>query len=436
MPPRREYNRFRGTTNIDLQSFLNIDIWAAEDYPILQYHPNNRNPLDILEWAFREYIVSYNIESSTLGIEVHYLENGVKKTLLLVKRNYDGNQQKVQVNYEQRPSDIIIDNGSTLNNDQIRQVINTVRNFDHILQINLCEIYNDDPDYRTRREYSPGYYPFIVPIRLLYRNIPEHIAREYRELQNQRLRIHELRTNTQDYDLEQQIDDLARELEHEMDQRIYQQTPQAQESHRRRIAELQGRIDQLELRNDELVAEEITRRHAQDDQPARDLQRRLIAGEVPPEELFEQFRESLPVDRPSEHNPDPIEIVNNQRILNLPITSNVWPGQCIMCLESNRDNLCRVNCPQGHIFHCDCLNEYRDTYTVFGWNNNCPSCREPIDQAVHVPVDIKLPTEFGKRKRSSKLGLEHRMSYAHSFNPRLLHSTLKTINKEIKYLSK
>ncbi len=164
---------------------------------------------------------------------------------------------------------------------------------------------------------------------------------------------------------------------------------------------------------------------------APELQRRLRAGEVPAEELFQQFHEDLPVDRPTPHNPNPIEIVNNQEIVSKPITSDVWPGRCQICLTSNQENLCRVNCTKGHIFHCDCLNEWRDTYTRFGWNDKCPSCREPINQAVHVPDNIDLPTEFGKRKRSNHR-LLRRMSVAHSFNGTLL----KQIDRDIKYLSK
>ena len=62
--------------------------------------------------------------------------------------------------------------------------------------------------------------------------------------------------------------------------------------------------------------------------------------------------------------------------------------------------LCRVNCAVGHIFHCDCINGYRNTRTVYGWNNNCPVCRTEIDQYVQFPANrnSELPTEFGRKR--------------------------------------
>ena len=90
---------------------------------------------------------------------------------------------------------------------------------------------------------------------------------------------------------------------------------------------------------------------------------------------------------------------------------------CVICQEGiNDQDLCRVNCSVGHIFHCSCINQWRNTRTDFGWNNNCPSCREPINSFVNVTPDIlpRLPTEFGKKRK--------------------IKNNINLIKKEIKYL--
>ena len=137
-------------------------------------------------------------------------------------------------------------------------------------------------------------------------------------------------------------------------------------------------------------------------------------------EIEEQEIESGEVSRPSEHTPHPLQIIQDQALLNKPLTSYVWPGKCQICLEPETSDLCRVNCDIGHIFHCDCINGFRDTYTIYGWNNKCPICRTPIDKMVKVTSNVaqNLPTSFGKAKRRSK------------------NLTLKQINKLIKSISK
>ena len=72
---------------------------------------------------------------------------------------------------------------------------------------------------------------------------------------------------------------------------------------------------------------------------------------------------------------------------------------CQICLDESTDGLCRVNCDAGHIFHCDCINGYRDTYTVYGWNNNCPVCRTGITEMAQVSPNTKLPSSFGKTNK-------------------------------------
>jgi hypothetical protein len=154
----------------------------------------------------------------------------------------------------------------------------------------------------------------------------------------------------------------------------------------------------------------------QQDQEAREQQRRLRSGEVSAEELFSEFHDDYKYDKPAKKNPNPLNVVMDLSILNKPITSYVYPGLCQICLEEDRSKLCRVNCRVGHVFHCKCINEYREGYTVYGWNNKCPVCREEtIDKMVRLTPNIasSLPTEFGKRK-----------------------NVLKKVESEIKYLQK
>jgi len=140
---------------------------------------------------------------------------------------------------------------------------------------------------------------------------------------------------------------------------------------------------------------------AQHDQ-LRERFRRLRGGEISPEELYSEFHGIEEYNKPTKHNPNPIKIVKDPDLLNKEITSYAWPGMCPVCLEKDHSDLCRVNCSVGHILHCKCLEEHRDSFTEYGWNNKCPVCNEPINLAVHVPPETKLPTEFGKRKNLLK----------------------------------
>ena len=124
-------------------------------------------------------------------------------------------------------------------------------------------------------------------------------------------------------------------------------------------------------------------------------------------------------------NPNQLWMVRN--ITGLPpITSRSWPDQCIICLEEDKTGLCRVNCSEGHIFHCKCLQDWRNTKTnagvVYdfndrtfegGWNDGCPLCRELITQVMKTEIPSDFVSSFGKRK-----------------------NTLKQIQKDINYLKK
>jgi hypothetical protein len=88
-----------------------------------------------------------------------------------------------------------------------------------------------------------------------------------------------------------------------------------------------------------------------------------------------------------------------------PYTSASYPGECMICGENvYAGGFCRVDCPAHHIFHCSCINRWRNTrmtntYHEHGWQNNCPICRGPLTSM----VSIKLPRKtfgFGKSRLS------------------------------------
>jgi len=112
-------------------------------------------------------------------------------------------------------------------------------------------------------------------------------------------------------------------------------------------------------------------------------------------------------------------------------------------IHDDTTNLCRINCPVGHIAHCSCIKKWinsrkqvgntggteqeasvvftvrseraRNDETIYnGWHNECPVCRGAVTQI----ADVVLPgdgneTEFGKTKMAK---------------------TLKMVNKDISYL--
>jgi len=107
-------------------------------------------------------------------------------------------------------------------------------------------------------------------------------------------------------------------------------------------------------------------------------------------------------------NPSQLKVVDSPT--EVPsITGKSYPGQCVICTEPIVGEGCRVNCEAGHIFHCDCINGWRNTqktntYYNHGWQNNCPICRDPISKMYHVQItpEIQKSTEFGKRRVINK----------------------------------
>uniref|UniRef100_A0A6C0IA89 RING-type domain-containing protein n=1 Tax=viral metagenome TaxID=1070528 RepID=A0A6C0IA89_9ZZZZ len=138
---------------------------------------------------------------------------------------------------------------------------------------------------------------------------------------------------------------------------------------------------------------------------------------------------NVPVNNPEQ---PPVIINNNQNQSQLqlvqppepvpPITRASYPGQCVICQEPIEGQGCRVNCQAGHIFHCDCINQWRNTHqTTFNlqeigeWHNECPLCRQEISQMYYVEItpEIQSATAFGKKR-----------------------FTVREITKMIKYLNK
>ena len=112
----------------------------------------------------------------------------------------------------------------------------------------------------------------------------------------------------------------------------------------------------------------------------------------------------------------------------IPLTSASYPGECVICSDNiYAGGYCRVNCQAGHVFHCECINQWRNTRQVNpyferdDWQDNCPICRGAIDKIVKIKMPkrlLPLKPEFGKKHRYFKK------------------SELKVINMEIKYLRK
>jgi hypothetical protein len=346
---QRPYSHFND------EEWAEIARWANRDGAELYYNPNELDPLDIIRDSFHEYLSSNgNVQNSTMGIEINYIDNEsdtAPKTIFLIKRIYEDQEQELleiqQLNHHHLNTGDFT-GGSTIESEQVNQIVNNLRGVFKILQIMLCEVYNDSPEYRERNIQSRNrrsYYPYTIPIKLLYRDI---------------LNVNVIPPPPP---------------------RRTRATPRYLEEQPEQIAE---------------------------------AQRRRQAGEEP---SLEEFPRLDQIDRPTEHTPYALNVVADPGyILEKPINSYVYPGMCILCLEADRSGLCRVNCDAGHIFHCDCINEYRDTYTVYGWNNKCPVCRERINSVANVPGDTDLPMDFGKRKvkkRASK-GCDSEIKYLKS----------------------
>ena len=368
----------RVTYRMDFENkWENRNLWEEED--ISRQYNNQFTPETVLREAFEKFIVNTPIESNTVGIQIIYLEdeNSMQtKTMFIGKRTYSGTTEQFRINdipdvspYDDPRStrtyvQSFEENGNNFRNDQLEELLEQLSNY-FILMITLCEVYNDDPEFRTRRsrrrrrgrplpENIPsGYYPFTIPILLLYKNVPA---------------------------------------------RFLVPPPQREITDTRAINTQQQLMQNLE-------------------NPSAEAQEALLNNEM--------FRTDIPTMGNETENPRQLKIVKNQELLDKPMTSYIWEGQCMICLDNTREGLCRVNCSAGHVFHCDCVNMWRNSrltnsYFNYGWHNDCPVCHEPIKNMVEVPPDYaaRLPTEFGKKRSVSRTSTK-----------------LKKLNKEIKFLS-
>jgi len=97
---------------------------------------------------------------------------------------------------------------------------------------------------------------------------------------------------------------------------------------------------------------------------------------------------------------------NEKKAVALTIEPSSYPGECVICGEGNvAGGFCRVNCAARHIFHCKCINQWRNTPQVnpffeHGWQNNCPICRDPITKM----IELKLPSNLLPQRPSMEFG--------------------------------
>jgi len=99
---------------------------------------------------------------------------------------------------------------------------------------------------------------------------------------------------------------------------------------------------------------------------------------------------------------------NQLRIVPTPdpvpaIGSASYPDVCVICQDPIIGQGCRVNCDAGHIFHCGCINDWRNTpagneYQDTDWQNGCPLCRQKISQMYRVNIPEGFTTGFGRRR--------------------------------------
>jgi hypothetical protein len=358
---------------------------------------NTTDPFQVLKDSFEKYIVQSPVEHGSIGIQIIYLKDGRDREptmMFLMKRGYQQDQinQKLRVRAKKKYiTSETIKKSSNINNEQINKTIQILKKQHRILEITLCEVYNDDENARRKnkrnRRGTEHYYPYTIPIKVFYRNLEGF---EGQTATQERMEY-----------IKNMYDSQSRQLGISLQEfkRRYRENPQQIKRELRQIQTERMRLIQIEQQR---LHEEDAQR---EDQQSIAIQQQARAQRDNPEaqrQLLESWTIRDDEDyRPTPHTPDPLIVNNSDAILSKPLTSYVWPGMCQICLDSNTDGLCRVNCNAGHIFHCDCINGYRDTYTVFGWNNKCPVCRTDITEMAKVSSDIasKLPSSFGKTNK-------------------------------------
>ena len=326
----------------------------------------NRDAKTVLRDSLRKYIINTPIENTTLGIEILYTDRPDQispKRIFIVRRvRPEQPEQEFKIVNNTRvtrlrndavpPDEPFEQSGTVFRNNQLQDVVKKLRR-KNILQISLCEVYHDG-DKRTRdgREYKP----YTMEVKVLYRNI----SRELKESVSAR--------DTSDIDVGRQL---------------------LVNIHRAVMR--QDRVEARRLR-EELLNYFLTVRSR-------------FAPTDPAQEILEQrisdIREIL-----NDTNPNQLQVVPAPDPVP-KIGSASYPDICVICQESVVGEGCRVNCPAAHIYHCECINGWRnsratDTYFDTDWHDECPMCRQPITQMYHVDIPEGFTTGFGKRiKRKS-----------------------------------
>jgi len=356
----------------------------------LTVNENRGGPMTVLRDSFRKYIINTPMQNTTLGIEILYTDRPDQlspKRIFIVRRVRPGQpEQEFKIVNNTRvtrpygdtvpPDEPFERSGTVFRNDQLRDLVKKLRR-KIILQISLCEVYNDG-DKRTRdgREYKP----FTMEVKVLYRNISRELIDQ---LVAERPTIERTRAN-QDIEV---INQLLTGIND--------------------AVMAQDRVEARRLR-EQLLNFYIT------------LRTRFSPTD-PAQEMLEQYisdlREIL-----NEINPSQLQVVPAPNPIPA-IGSASYPDMCVICQEPVVGEGCRVNCPAGHIYHCDCINGYRNSragneFYDSGFHNDCPYCRQPISQMYHVNIPEGFKTGFGRKRTTRYIDLD-----------------LKTINKWMKYLN-
>uniref|UniRef100_A0A6C0AYT7 RING-type domain-containing protein n=1 Tax=viral metagenome TaxID=1070528 RepID=A0A6C0AYT7_9ZZZZ len=469
-------------------------------------------PIQVLRDAFEKYIVQSPVESGSIGLQVIFTTTGEyheAQTLFLMKRQYRWPRpvsEQLQIGtIEKYIKTRDIANGESFDNNQINTMVEYLqRGSTKILEIVLCEVYNDNQMSRDINQRSiqlsnrETYYPFTIPIKVLYRSRdinnrvynspsivrekiisreqlrqaqilgitlpqfqrllsenPEQIRREVRvalairrrSVQNQESAQQLGLTPSQYRRIQQGL--LGRVRQNRTRREQERQRERALRREQERLAREQERQERLQRRIEQgtdtlqssrasarelglTLAQYRNIRQGVVTTAQRNRGRRERMAQLTDPEAQQRLLENWPVEITQQvhdpnnesENPNPLQYINDQILLAKPLTSYVWPGMCQICFTDDREGLCRVNCEAGHIFHCECVNSWRNTrktntYYEHDWHNDCPVCHEEIESMVMVTPAVaeKLPSSFGK---SSKQSMER---------------LLKVVESEIRYLN-
>jgi uncharacterized OsmC-like protein len=362
------------------------------------------------------------MQNTTLGIEILYTDRADQispKRIFIVRRVRPGQpEQEFKIVNNTRitrprgdyvpPDEPFERSGTVFRNNQIRDVVKKLRR-KNILQISLCEVYHDNERSPVNnREYSP----YTMEVKVLYRNIS-------RELRNRAIEAYATRRQ-----------EIVLATQRRMTER-----DEARQRETYERAQVNPDITLInQLLNDINVA--VT---AQDRDEARRLREQLLNIYItlttrfsptdPAQEMLGQYisdlREIL-----NEVNPNQLQVVPTPNPVPV-IGSASYPDVCVICQEPVVGEGCRVNCPAGHIYHCECINEWRNsratnTYYDTHWQNGCPYCRAPISSMYYVNIPEGFTTGFGRRR--SNFGKKRSTT-----NSKM---SLKTIDRLIKLVQK